>query len=163
MSQRTFVPNACYHIYGRGNQKQKIFFDSLDYEFYLEQLRRYKKRYKFLLYGYCLMPNHVHLLGEPKKPDELSTMVQCLHRSYTAYFNKRYGKVGHLWQGRFKSKLIVKDSYLFRCIAYIERNPLRTKLVEKIEEYKFSSFADRNTSNISNDSKPLLDIDEFSL
>ena len=140
---RIYIPNACYHIYNRGNQKQSIFIDKSDFEFYLAQLKRYKKRYSLLLYGYCLMPNHVHLLGEPKEPDGLSTMIQCLHRSYTAYFNNKYKKVGHLWQDRFKVKIILKDEYLLQCISYVEQNPVRANLVENLEDYKFSSFTER--------------------
>ncbi|MDD5436160.1 MAG: transposase [Candidatus Omnitrophica bacterium] len=152
---RLYIPNACYHIYGRGNQKQRIFFDNSDFEFYLTQLKRYKKRYFFRIYGYCLMPNHIHLLGEPKEPKNLSTMMQCLHRSYTAYFNNKYKKVGHLWQDRFRSKVIIRDDYLLRCISYIEQNPIRANLVENLEDYKFTSFIERCLSNTPN--KPLLD------
>lgn len=158
---RIYIPNSCYHIYGRGNQKQKIFMDNTDFEFYIAQLKRYKKRYFFRLYGYCLMPNHIHLLGEPKEPIKLSTMIQCLHRSYTAYFNNKYKKVGHLWQNRFKCKIIVKDSYLLRCISYIEQNPLRANLVKSLEDYKFTSFNERCILIGSN--KSLLDLDELQI
>ena len=140
---RIYIQNACYHIYGRGNQKQNIFIDNMDYEFYLTQLLRYKKRYEFLIYGYCLMPNHVHILGEPREPRKMSTMIQCLHRSYTAYFNNKYKKVGHLWQDRFKAKIILKDDYLMKCTSYIEQNPIRSNLVRNLEDYKFSSFTER--------------------
>jgi len=147
---RLYIPNACYHIYCRGNQKQKIFIDISDFEFYLSQLRLYKKRYSILLYSYCLMPNHIHLLGEPKEPVKLSKMIQCLHRSYTAYFNNKYKKVGHLWQDRFKTKLIVKDDYLLQCISYIEQNPIRANIVTDLKDYRFTSFTERCLFNESN-------------
>jgi putative transposase len=70
--------------------------------------------------------------------------MQCLHRSYTAYFNNKYNKVGHLWQGRFKTKIIEKDQYLIHCIAYVEQNPVRANLVNSPEEYGFSSYLARN-------------------
>jgi len=100
-----------------------------------------------LLYGYCLMPNHIHLIGEPVYPEKLPKFMQCLHRSYTAYFNKKYNKVGHLWQGRFKAKLIAKDQYLIHCIAYVEQNPVRAKLINSPNEYEFSSYSERNLNN----------------
>jgi len=75
------------------------------------------------------MPNHIHLIGEPVHPKKLPKFMQCLHRSYTAYFNNKYNKVGHLWQGRFKTKIIAKDKYLIQCIAYVEQNPVRANLI----------------------------------
>ncbi|MCM8795699.1 MAG: transposase [Candidatus Omnitrophica bacterium] len=141
---RLLIKNACYHIYARGNQKQKIFSNSDDFKFYLYQLRRYKRKFSFLLYGYCLMPNHIHLIGKPIVPENLSKFMQCLQRSYTAYYNNKYEKTGHLWQGRFKMKVIAEDNYLIDCIAYIEENPVRANLAITPKEYEFSSYRERN-------------------
>ena len=69
--------------------------------------------------------------------------MQGLSRSYTAYFNKRYKKVGHLWQDRFKSKVIVKDNYLIDCIHYIELNPVRANMVKAAGDYAWSSYRER--------------------
>jgi len=144
---RLLIKNACYHIYIRGNQKQIVFRNKEDFEFYLHQLKHYKRKYPFLLYGYCLMPNHIHLVGEPIDPEKLSKLMQCLQRSYTAYYNKKYNKVGHLWQDRFKAKVIVKDQYLIDCVAYVEQNPVRANLVNSPQEYAFSSYLERNFTN----------------
>lgn len=144
---RLFIENTCYHIYTRGNQKQKVFITRDDFEFYLHQLKRYKRNFSFKLYGYCLMPNHIHLIGEPIKSEELSKLMQCLQRSYTAYYNNKYKKVGHLWQGRFKTKVIHKDQYLIDCIAYVEQNPVRANLVNSPKQYEFSSYSERNLSD----------------
>lgn len=73
---RLLIENACYHINTRGNQQQRVFFDDNDYVAMLMRLRRYKKEHEFLLYGFCLMPNHVHLVGEPLQPDNLSKFMQ---------------------------------------------------------------------------------------
>ena len=116
-------PFLCYHIITRGNQRQRVFIVDIDYLEYLQRVRYYKIKFRFCLYGYCLMPNHVHLVGEIEKSCDLSKFMQGINRSYTAYFNRRYKKTGHLWQGRFKSKVIVKDRYLLGCINYIEANP----------------------------------------
>ncbi|MCK9572398.1 MAG: transposase [Candidatus Omnitrophica bacterium] len=152
---RLLVENAYYHVYIRGNQKQKVFLDEEDFEFYLAQLYRYKLKYSFHIYGYCLMPNHIHLVGEPETAKKLSKFMQCLHRSYTSYFNNKYGKVGHLWQGRFKSKVINKDNYAVNCINYVELNPVRAGIVANPGDYKFSSYRGRVLNK--NSGKKLLD------
>jgi len=143
---RLLIKNSCYHIFTRGNHKQKIFLSKDDFEFYLHQLKLYKRKFSFLLYGYCLMPNHIHLIGKPIKLQNLPKLMQCLQRSYTAYYNKKYEKVGHLWQGRFKTKAIARDQYLIDCITYVEHNPIRANLVANPKDYKFSSYLERNLS-----------------
>jgi len=117
---RLVLDNCCYHITTRGNQRQKVFIRDEDYEKYLEKLKKYKRKYHFRLYGYCLMPNHIHLIGEIDNKENLAKFMQGINRAYTAYFNKTYRKVGHLWQGRFNSKIITKDEYLITSINYIE-------------------------------------------
>ena len=141
---RTNIDNACYHIYARGNQKQAVFINSDDYFKYLALLHKYKRRYSFKVYGYCLMPNHIHLLGQVEKAASLSKLIQATNRTYTGYFNYTYKKVGHLWQGRFKSKVIVKDQYFINCINYIECNPVRAGIVSRPDEYSWSSYNERN-------------------
>jgi len=140
--------NGCYHIITRGNQKQLVFMDKLDYEKYLTLLIKYKKRYKFKLYCFCLMPNHVHLIIEVKDPSILKKFMHGLNLSYTIYFNLRHEKVGHLWQDRFKSKIIEKDAYLLECINYIETNPLRSSLVSEPTMYPWNSL---NFKRLNND------------
>ena len=140
---RLLLKNACYHIITRGNQKQRVFLDEQDCEAYLSRLKRYKLKLGFLIYAFCLMPNHVHLIGEPKETADLAKFMHGLNRSYTAYFNKKYNKVGYLWQGRFKSKVVVKDSYLIDCLNYIELNPVRANMVRTAQDYPWSSYKER--------------------
>ncbi|MBU0547378.1 MAG: transposase [Candidatus Omnitrophica bacterium] len=144
--KRLLIENGCYHIITRGNQKQRVFLEDQDYEAYLKRLRKCKKKFDLLIYGFCLMPNHIHIIGEAKKPVNLIKFMQTLSRSYTEYFNKKYNKVGHLWQNRYISKVIVKDVYMLNCIQYIEFNPLRANLVKSAEEYPWSSFKERVVS-----------------
>ncbi len=134
------MENACYHLMVRGNQKQKVFCCKDDYLVYLSLVGKFKRKYGFKLYAYCLMPNHVHLLGEISSPPALSKFMHDLSRTYTLYFNNKYEKVGHLWQGRFKSKVVVKDSYLYECIKYIEGNPVRSGLSSFVSDYDWSSY-----------------------
>ena len=148
---RITLENGCYHIITRGNQKQLVFLDAQDYKKYLTFLSKYKKRYKFKLYCFCLMPNHVHLIIEVEDPNNLSKIMKTLNLSYTLHFNTRHKKVGHLWQDRFKSKVIQKDAYLLECINYIEANPIRASLVSSANEYLWSSY------NLKNDNNSILD------
>lgn len=136
---RVIMENACYHIITRGNQKQTVFRESKDYEEFLKLLGRYKRKYNFRLYSFCLMPNHVHLLVEINQAPTLSLFMKGLNLSYSLYYNFKYEKVGHLWQSRFKSKLIEKNSYLLECINYIEANPVRAYLINDINQYPWSS------------------------
>ena len=141
---RLYIDNGCYHIIARGNQKQRAFIHQDDYLKYMVLLKKYKKKYLFKLYGYCLMPNHIHLVGQIERATELSKLMQVVQKTYTTYFNNTYHKVGHLWQGRFKNKVMVKDQYLINCINYIECNPVRAKIVSSPEKYSWSSFRERN-------------------
>jgi putative transposase len=144
---RVTIENACYHIITRGNQKQSVFLEPQDYEKYLYLLTKYKRRYKFKLYCFCLMPNHVHLIIEVQDPFKLNKIMKSLNLTYTLYYNSKYKKVGHLWQDRFKSKIIEKDAYLLECINYIEANPLRAFLVSDISSYRWSSYVFRVAGN----------------
>lgn len=129
---------AFYHIITRGNQRQKIFRDEEDYKQYLEILARYKDLYKYHIYAYVLMNNHVHLLIETGETP-LSKILQGINQSYTARFNKRYKTVGHLFQGRYKAILCDKNSYLLSLVKYIHLNPVRARLIKTPEEYPWSS------------------------
>jgi len=140
---RVLIEHACYHIVARGNQKQVIFKENDDFDKFLGIVKMAKKKYTIKIYAYCLMPNHVHLLIDPSDSYEISKFMHWINRGYTAYFNTKYEKVGHLWQGRFKSKPIVKDNYLFHCASYIEMNPLRAGLVTDISNYLWTSYNER--------------------
>ncbi|HOW36577.1 MAG TPA: transposase [Candidatus Omnitrophota bacterium] len=124
----------------RGNQKQNVFKVSQDYEVYLRLLRRYKMKFKVLLFGYCLMPNHVHLLVKPCVVRDLPKFMQGLDQSYALYFNARHHTCGHLWQGRFKSMAISSEDYFLGCIEYIEQNPVRAEIVQSASDYQWSSY-----------------------
>lgn len=140
---RILLENVCYHIIARGNQKQQVFIGEEDYKRYLRLIERYKTKYHFRLYGYCLMPNHIHLILDPRKPRDLMKAMQGLNLSYSIWFNTKHDKVGHLWQDRFKSMVIEKDEYLIACINYIEANPVRGNITAGPLEYLWSSYKAR--------------------
>lgn len=135
---RIEYPGALYHVIARGNQQQDIFFDEADYRRYLDLLGSYRKRYALTLYAYVLMTNHVHLLivqGEAP----LSKAMQGLGQSYTGYYNRKYKKSGHLFQGRYKAVLCDRDAYLLELVRYIHLNPVRGGIVKLPDEYPWSS------------------------
>jgi putative transposase len=129
---------AFYHVITRGNQRQKVFKDKDDFLKYLGILSNYKIRYKYFLYAFMLMSNHVHLLIETQEIP-LSKILQGINQSYTTYFNRKYKTVGHLFQGRYKAILCDRDEYLLSLIKYIHLNPLRARIVKTPDEYQWSS------------------------
>lgn len=140
---RILLENVCYHIIARGNQKQEIFLEQNDYEKFLKLLARYKRKFHFKLYGYCLMTNHIHLIIEPKVPKELPKIMHRLNLAYAIWFSTKYERVGHIWQDRFKSMVIQKDEYLLTCINYVELNPVRANFVKEPQNYLWSSYRSR--------------------
>ena len=122
----------------RGNQRQRVFKDMGDHWRYLKILADYKIRYEYALYAYVLMSNHVHLLIETRETP-LSKILQGINQSYTMYFNRKYGTVGHLFQGRYKAILCDKDAYLLSLVKYIHLNPMRVGVVKEVEKYPWSS------------------------
>jgi REP element-mobilizing transposase RayT len=151
------APGVLYHVIVRGNQRQKTFLSDTDYQAYLERLGRYRQRLDVIVYAYCLMPNHVHLLVETRS-EPLSKFMQGLQQSYTQYFNRAHHKVGHLFQGRYKAIVCDKDEYLLTLLRYIHLNPVRAKIVQKPEQYKYSghgAYVDAQKTGII-DPRPVL-------
>ena len=130
---------AVYHITSRGNEKKAVFKDDHDRICFLNSLQHVNKRYNWICHAYCLMDNHYHLLIET--PDgNLSFGMRQLNGVYTQLFNKRHQRAGHLFQGRYKAILIQKDSHLLEVCRYVVLNPVRARMVEKPEEWKWSSY-----------------------
>lgn len=129
---------AFYHVIVRGNQKQRVFKDEADFQKFLQLLAIYKNRKGCRIYAYVLMNNHYHLLVE-SGDIPLSKVMQGLNQAYTMHFNRKYRTVGHLFQGRYKAILCDRDAYLLGLVKYIHRNPLRAKIVESSDAYRWSS------------------------
>ncbi len=128
-----------YHIIQRGNERKNLFISEEDRVRFLDTLARMRDKYNFKLEAYCLMDNHVHLLIHDNGND-ISKVVKSINISYAYYFNRKYKRVGHLFQDRFKSELIDNDSYLLSVSAYIHNNPVKAAVVKTPQEYKWSSF-----------------------
>ncbi len=136
---RIEYPGAVYHITSRGNDKKDIFKDDQDREAFLKILAHVNKRYHWLCHAYCLMDNHYHLMIET--PDgNLALGMRQLNGVYTQARNKRRNTTGHLFQGRYKAILIQKDTHLLEVSRYVVLNPVRAKMVEKPDDWKWSSY-----------------------
>jgi REP element-mobilizing transposase RayT len=136
---RIQYPNAFYHVMSRGNEGKRIFRTRQDYERMKFYFREARDRYGFVFYAYALMGNHFHILGETPGAN-LSAVMHFLNGSYTTYFNTRTDRLGHLFQGRYRSILVEKDAFLMELTRYIHLNPVRAGLVKRPEDYEFSSY-----------------------
>lgn len=137
---RILVDGGVYHIINRGHNRYKVFNSLDDYKTYKDIIRRYKKCFEFDLFHYCFMPNHIHMLLRISKGVELPRLMQAITQAYAKYYKKQYKFIGNLFQGRYKSPYIDKDEYLLECGRYIERNPLRARIVGDLTQYYFSSY-----------------------
>ncbi len=128
-----------YHITARGNEKRPIFRIERDFLRFVDRFERMYGRYGVVIHAYVLMTNHYHLLLETPRGN-LSPALHDLNTAYTNYFNRRHDRVGHLFQGRYRSIVVEKDSYLLELSRYIHLNPVRAGMVKKPEAYRWSSY-----------------------
>ena len=128
-----------HHVILRGNNRQAIFMDSADFQRMLALLQNHAKERDVQVHSYVLMSNHLHLLLTPLQNDSLPKMMQAVGRSYVLYFNKRHGRSGTLWEGRYRSSLIQTERYFLACMAYIDLNPVRAGMVAHAADYGWAS------------------------
>jgi len=121
---RVVVPGYWHHITQRGNHQQTVFYSDADREFYLRLLKQNGARYDFQLAGYCLMGNHVHLLGIPHGPHSLARAIGRTHNDYARWLNFRRGETGHVWQNRFYS-CALDETHRWLALRYVEWNPVQ--------------------------------------
>jgi len=130
---------ALYHLTARGNAHGDIFADDEDRRLFLELLGKEISQQGWRCYAYCLMGNHYHLLIETPEPN-LVTGMRRLNSVYTQAFNRRHGRVGHVFQGRYKSILVDRDSYGLELCRYIVLNPVRARMAKRVENWAWSSY-----------------------
>jgi len=128
-----------HHIVQRGNNREKVFIDDEDREKYIDLLKKYSRKRDAQVLAYCLMTNHVHLLVKPKENESMYKMMQGVTLCYTQFANRKYNRTGRLWESRYHSCVVDKDSYLWSVARYIETNPVRAGMVKKAEDYAYSS------------------------
>lgn len=137
---RVLPEEGALHILTRGNNRQSVFEDDTDYKTYLNFLKTYKQQNNILLYHYCIMPNHAHLIVGLTPKSNLAKFMKQINLAYLYHYKKKYNYYGHLWQGRYKSLIISRDEYLIACGRYIELNPIKARLVKQPKEYIWSSY-----------------------
>ena len=162
--EKKFSAGMLTHIYNRGNNKEKIFFDEQDYRAFLfrlglalglapkelvdepvlsmpySRIRINSKKNLFKLHAFCLMPNHFHLIIEQCGDESISKLMSKLCISYSMYINKKYKRVGHVLQDRFKFNLIESNEQLMWTSAYVHMNPVKDRIVKYPEKYTWSSY-----------------------
>jgi putative transposase len=138
---RAIFPGVALHVVQRGNNRNDCFKGDSDYLTYLAYLRHGSTKYECEVHAYCLMTNHVHLLLTPSQSDACSLLMRDLGRGYVRYFNRRHGRSGTLWEGRFHACVVESPEYVLGCYRYVELNPARAGMVNHPSAYLWSSYA----------------------
>src|SRR5262245_38275521 len=137
---RPIADGLVYHALNRGNNRNPVFAAAADYRAFLSALAQAQLRYPFRLYGYCLMPNHFHLLLEPESGQSISRILQSLTVAHTWSYHRKRGTVGHVWQGRFKSPVVQSCERALIGLRYIEGTRHRAGMVAALRDYPWSSY-----------------------
>jgi putative transposase len=137
---RVVVPGLPHHLTQRGNRREDVFFDDGDRQHYLHLLIEYSAKHGLETLAYCLMTNHVHFVSVPARADSLARVFKPVDLRYAQHINWDQGISGRLWQGRYYS-CPLDEEHLWAAIRYVERNPVRARLVRKAEQYPWSSAA----------------------
>lgn len=144
---RFTLPGLPQHVIQRGINRNNCFFADKDYYRYLNILGEAAIEFACHIHAYVLMTNHVHLLMTPTERYSISWLMQKLGQTYVQYVNKKYKRSGTLWDGRYKSSLVDTENYVLTCMRYIELNPVRAKMVQQPQEYRWSSFRSNAMGN----------------
>lgn len=140
---RASLGGWCYHVLNRGNAQAQVFHKDDDYAAFVRLFEPACERLPMRLLGYCLMPNHFHLILWPHHDGDLGRWMQWLLTSHVRRYHRHYGGSGHVWQGRFKAFPMQEDEHYLAVLRYVERNPVRANLVRKAEAWQWSSLRQR--------------------
>lgn len=132
--------SGVYHVMIRGINREPVFYENKDHLRYLEILGKIKKMAPFIIHAYCLMHNHIHILLQ-ELGESVGDTVRRIGSAYVYWFNRKYERVGHLFQGRFHSEAVSDDSYFLTVLRYIHQNPVKAKIVQHCSEYRWSSYS----------------------
>jgi len=152
---RLIAPDYPHHIIQRRNNRQNVFLENKDREMYLYLLNKYASENSCKLHSYCLMNNHIHLLSVPSHETSLAKTMQKTSLTYTQFYNKKYNRTGRLWECRFHSTIVDTDNYLLTVCRYIERNPVRAKIIDNPTDYLWSSAKTNGMGEKSNLVEPI--------
>ena len=138
---REFVAGGIYHVFNRGNNRKVLFEEAGDFECFMRLLKDGSSRESVCLYHYCLMSNHYHLLVRSNEMESLPRYMHWVQLGYARYFKKTYETTGHVFEERYRSPRIAEESYYLQCGRYIERTPVKARMVKKAADYPYSSAA----------------------
>ena len=138
---RKISKTRIYHIMIRGINRQNIFMDDEDKIMFLEKLKTIKQRSRCLIYAYCLMNNHVHLLLA-ETDEAIGSIMKRLGSAYAFWYNQKYDRVGHLFQDRYRSEPVDSEAYLMAALRYIHQNPVKAKISSNCLNFRWSSYRD---------------------
>lgn len=141
---RSAAGGLCYHVLNRGNARADVFHKPEDYDAFLALFAPACERLRMRILGWCLMPNHFHLVLRPHDDGDLGRWMQWLMTSHVRRYHRHYRSEGHVWQGRYKAFPIQADDHLLTVLRYVERNPLRAGLVDRAEQWRWSSLSLRS-------------------
>ncbi|MCK5599974.1 transposase [bacterium] len=150
-SARLDIEGSYYHLICRGQRKNPLFFSSKDRQKYFEMFNEILEEHDLAVHVYCLMTNHVHLLVRRNKI-HLHNFMKRLNTRYAMYFNHKYNVAGHVFQNRYKSMIVLDESYLMHLVKYIHMNPVKAKICDEPSEYEYSSasyYESNKEENIS--------------
>jgi putative transposase len=136
---RVIVAGGLYHLIARGNARQRVFLDALDFSRFLEILTRVVERCGWFCHAYCLLENHYHLVVETPRPN-LPLGMRQLNGVYAQSFNRRHDRCGHVFQARYRSILVEKESHLLTVCRYVVLNPVRASICTRPGDYRWSSY-----------------------
>jgi putative transposase len=140
---RASAGDVCYHVINRGNGRSRVFRSDNDYAAFVELIGQADERLPVRVLGFCVMPNHFHLVLWPHRDGDLGRYMQWLMTSQVRRHHRTYHSSGHVWQGRFKAFPVQADSHLLALLRYVERNPVRAKLVRRAQDWRWSSLWER--------------------
>lgn len=138
--QRLFVEGLSLHVHQRGNNRQDIFHDDRDRTMFFGVLVEWAARYAVHVHVWTFMDNHFHLIVTPQTPDGVARTMQQVGRRYVPYFNRRHSRTGGLWEGRYSAHVIDTEAYWYRCLRYVELNPVRANIAGTPHEHRWSSY-----------------------
>ena len=143
---RAIVADCCYHVLNRSNKKAQIFHEPADYAQFQLLIARAQERVELPILAVCLMPNHVHLVVQPRSGGDIARWMHWVFTSHVRWHHAKYSTTGRLWQGRFKAFAIQGDHHLITVMRYVERNALRANLVDRAEDWRWGSLARRRSA-----------------
>ena len=139
-TRRIYVPGLSAHVFQRGHNRGAIFDEPFDYDYFLALVRHSARLYGTEVHAFALMHNHYHLIATPGNAKALPSTMKAIDCGYTKYYNRKHGRMGTLWNARYRAKLIHDEAYWLTCLRYVEHNPVNAGIVGTAAQYRWTSY-----------------------